>query len=69
MSGQLEAGVLTVTTVVASLLPITGGVTVTVWYRAHRGHRNQSNNNRLRSALWEMQTLSWEVWVNDGMWI
>lgn len=67
MSGQLEAGVLTVTTAVASLLPITGGVTVTVWYRPHRGHRNQSNNNKLRGALWEMETLNLEVWAEDGM--
>lgn len=59
-SGQLEAGVLTVTTVVASLLPITGGVTVTEWYRAHRGHKNQSNDNKPRSTLWEMEALSLE---------
>lgn len=44
MSGHLGAGILTVATEAASLLSITGGVMVTVWYRAHHGHRNRSNN-------------------------
>lgn len=65
MPGHLEAGILTVTTAAASLRPIMGVVTVTVWYRAHHSHGNRSNNNKLRNTLQE--TLSLEVWGNDAL--